>query len=320
MARLEPSMTLLVQDPPRATKPPERRIPVRGVALPGSTEPGWLTPAAVCAALVLHVVLIAVLNIRVQYGEPHAYSDVIGVELYPLGPSAPEHVAMSEPASVPVGFDPPAGSGEEPPAPITEPRPMPITPRSGRPERPAAEVPPTAVTNPGVAGGTEVAGVPTGVRDPGGNAYDRVRPRGTDARLWGPVPSLPAEKTVDPDPFGTAIAPLYMAMGVYNDSMAAAAAAAAKATDWTHTDANGGRWGISPEGLHLGSLTLPIPLGFAPPPGRRDELSGRVNSWNAIQRQGQDVAARESFEDRVKAIRARKAAERDSARATKKNE
>ena len=46
---------------------------------------------------------------------------------------------------------------------------------------------------------------------------------------------------------------------VLNDSAAAAAEAAAEATDWTYTDEEGRRWGISPGKLHLGDLTLPLP-------------------------------------------------------------
>jgi hypothetical protein len=92
--------------------------------------------------------------------------------------------------------------------------------------------------------------------------------------------------------------------------VALAAAAAARAVDWTKTDADGGRWGISPEGLHLGDITIPIPVNFSPGPGKRDEVAGRVRDWSEIQSQGSRMEGKETFEERVKAIRERKEKER----------
>jgi hypothetical protein len=102
----------------------------------------------------------------------------------------------------------------------------------------------------------------------------------------------------------------------YNDSMAAAAGAAARATDWTVKDADGNRWGVSPGKFHLGGLTLPLPFQLSTPPGRRDEVAGRVATWNAIQQQSAYVEGREVVKDRVKAIEKRKAAERAARQGT----
>jgi hypothetical protein len=116
-----------------------------------------------------------------------------------------------------------------------------------------------------------------------------------------------------------ALAPLYGQLNLYNDSALAAAIAAARATDWTVTDANGGRWGVTPGQIHLGKITLPLPFAFSPPPGRRDEMNGRLSGWNAIRRQANQVDAKETSDDRAKAIRERNQAARDSAKGVKKN-
>jgi hypothetical protein len=103
-------------------------------------------------------------------------------------------------------------------------------------------------------------------------------------------------------------------LNAYNDSIAAEAAASARATDWTVTDADGGRWGVSPGKIHLGSLTLPLPFTFSAPPERREEVAGRLANWTAIQQQATIVEGREIVKDRNKAIEQRKAAERAARR------
>lgn len=119
-----------------------------------------------------------------------------------------------------------------------------------------------------------------------------------------------------PNPLGAPLDEHQVAMdriaeriGAMNDSAAAEADAARRAVDWTKKDGKGGRWGISPDGIHLGGITLPPGL-FTPPPGRRAELDGRRRDWGEIQTQGGIQEGKESFEDRVRAIRERKEKER----------
>lgn len=99
-------------------------------------------------------------------------------------------------------------------------------------------------------------------------------------------------------------------LDAYNDSVAADAAASARATDWTVKDADGGRWGVSPGAVHLGSITLPLPFTVAAAPGRREEFAGRVRTWNELQDQAARVEGKEVFDERVKAIRERLEKER----------
>lgn len=100
-------------------------------------------------------------------------------------------------------------------------------------------------------------------------------------------------------------------LGEFNDSVAAEAAAAARALDWTAKDADGGRWGVSPEGIHLGSITIPLGNSqFAVAPGRREEFAGRVRTWNELQDQAVREEAKGEFKDRVRAIEERMNRER----------
>ncbi len=91
----------------------------------------------------------------------------------------------------------------------------------------------------------------------------------------------------------------------YNDSVAAAAEAAERALDWTIHGKDGSRWGIAPDGIHLGKVTLP-----APSLGGNAEGRARAREWSDIQDQASRAEVRDRFKDRVKAIRERKEKER----------
>jgi hypothetical protein len=157
-------------------------------------------------------------------------------------------------------------------------------------------------------------GVPATSADPVSVA-ERIRLRTGDPRLWE-RPDDPLPMPLDKDEIVRMR--VYARLQAMNDSMAAAGEAAAKALDWTVKDRNGGKWGVSPSGVHLGSITIPIPVQFAPPPGRREEYATRMRQWSEAQDQAARAQVRGSFDDRVKAIRERKDAERDSVRAAAK--
>jgi hypothetical protein len=78
---------------------------------------------------------------------------------------------------------------------------------------------------------------------------------------------------------------------------------------------DGERWGVSPGQIHLGSITLPLPFGFSGPTGRREEVAARLRTFNESNAQAHRMELEQTFESRVKAMRARKDAQRDSARA-----
>lgn len=99
-------------------------------------------------------------------------------------------------------------------------------------------------------------------------------------------------------------------LDAYNDSVAAEAAARAKANDWTVKTADGGRWGATPDSIYVGDVALANRFQLATPAGRRDEIAGRVRTWGEIQQQVVRVEGDMIIGNRVKAIRARMDAER----------
>jgi hypothetical protein len=142
---------------------------------------------------------------------------------------------------------------------------------------------------------------------------DRLRYRLNAPQVWRP-PS--AEIVVDePSPKDIVAQRIASQLGEFNDSVAAEAAAAERALDWTTKDADGNRWGVSPGAIHLGGITIPIGnTAFAVAAGRREEFAGRVRTWNEIQDQAVREEAKGEFKDRVKAIEERMNRERAARR------
>jgi hypothetical protein len=136
-------------------------------------------------------------------------------------------------------------------------------------------------------------------------AAERLRPRVGDWRLWWYSPATyrtdmtPAERTAELE------ARLYAMLEVYDDSMAAELARLQEQMDWTVGE-EGNKWGVSPGKIHLGPVTLPLPIYIGP--GR--EAEDMLSDYNAIRRQAGQAEIDESFEARVKAIRERRAREK----------
>jgi hypothetical protein len=284
-------MTPTVLDRPVPPRVPSSRQPPRGPAPRRPRDPSWLLPAGLTASVLIHLVAFLVFrfDLRVTTVSP---DDVRAQRLLALQPAM--QVVDVRPVATP---EVPRVATPE----TVRPEPAPFAPAITT----TPVQPPVSAEPPLVRPGAE--------RDP--DLLNRVRPKGTDPRLWVPPPPPDAL-----DETTRALLPLYATLDAWNDSTQAAALRAAKATDWTTTDANGNRWGISPGQIHLGKITLPLPFGFAPPPGRRDEIAGRVRSWGEIQRQAADADARATIAERAKAIRERKAAERrDTTVTTRKN-
>lgn len=149
-----------------------------------------------------------------------------------------------------------------------------------------------------------------GLVAPGPTAAERLRPRLEDRRLWAPVDRALSELTLEQR------LELEMAgrLEAWQDSVEAAAEAERAMTDWTFTDEDGGRWGVSPGQIHLGDLTLPLPFGFGVNPGRREESAYRAWEWEELQRQQVEGQVRGSWKERARAIRERRDRERQQAR------
>lgn len=140
------------------------------------------------------------------------------------------------------------------------------------------------------------------------DAVDRVRMGyARDPRLWrdhGPAYLLPPETAEEAIMRG-----LLPRLALFNDSVAAEADHARRSTDWTFTDSEGRRWGISPEGIHLGSITLPQSE-FNPDESMRREVQAALREWSEIRDQAYRAGLDETFEERVRAIRERVERER----------
>lgn len=136
-------------------------------------------------------------------------------------------------------------------------------------------------------------------------AGDRLAPRIVDPRLWQPMILIPRDPTLE-----DVEARVAAAVELMSDSALAAADAAMRARDWTVADASGGKWGISPGKLHLGDLTLPLPIWFPEDP----EAVAKQAQWYELDQQLERSLILESFEERVRAIRARRERERAEAR------
>lgn len=171
-------------------------------------------------------------------------------------------------------------------------------------EEPEAVAPAPSAGDPG---GEEVAGEEdTGPSRPAPTAAERLRPRAGDLRLWAPV---------DPEitrPSREQIMRILLAAELESlaDSLALAEELARRVTDWTYTDDEGGRWGVSPGKLHLGDITLPLPFGFGSSPMVREQNANRIWAWDDIQRGAAAKGVRDVWKDRAEAIRKRREAER----------
>jgi hypothetical protein len=163
---------------------------------------------------------------------------------------------------------------------------------------------PNALTPLPVPPTTPVPAVP-GEGNRSGTLLDRLATPRADPRLLAPTD--PSSMLTGPE---AARARLANRIRELNDSIAAEMLAAERATDWTVKDKDGKRWGVSPGKLHLGDITLPLPLAFATPPGRRDEVNSRLRNWSEIEAQSTREQIRDDFSERVKEIRKRKDRER----------
>mgnify|MGYP001053951341 CR=1 FL=1 len=163
------------------------------------------------------------------------------------------------------------------------------------PETPSRLSPPDAATE---AAPAEATG--TAPRDRVLSPAERLRPRDIgDRRLWAPLPWV---LEAPPSPAEAATEHLARRLGELNDSLALEADAARRAMDWTIKGKDGKRWGISPEGIHLGGITLPAPsLG---------PKSQRERDWEEAQEQADRARVRDRFDERAKELRDRKDRER----------
>jgi hypothetical protein len=141
---------------------------------------------------------------------------------------------------------------------------------------------------------------------PGPSAAERLRPRLEDPRLWSALDRALADLTLEQ----RLNLELQGRIAEWQDSLALAEEALRRGTDWTTTDGQGRRWGVSEGQLHLGDVTLPLPFAFGTPVGKRDEVNRRAWEWEEITRGAAGGEVRDSWKDRAQAIRERRDRER----------
>jgi hypothetical protein len=150
-----------------------------------------------------------------------------------------------------------------------------------------------------------VIGPLTGPGTYGETPAERLQPGFRDRRLWAPLPE--EFRTLTPEQREELL--IANRFQAWNDSAAAAAAAEAALRDWTFTDGDGDRWGVSDGQLHLGGLTIPLPFNVQGSAAQRDYM----RSFDEMARQGANALIQQSVRERQEAIRARRDAERAAA-------
>lgn len=258
-----------------------------------SKPAGARSPASIALAVALHVALLALLVVVTR-----PYVPTLANKLFEqITIIVPEDARLMVPAS--------------PAAVATSPRAAPAQPADDRRDRDRSNfvLPAPAPVTPGIP--APVAGPETTEPgdDGGGSLADRLRPRTIDPRLSG---SATYQLPPDASPAAGVRARIAQSIGVYNDSVATEAEARRRALDWTIKTKDGKQWGIGPDGkIHLGDITLPPLVAFTQPAGRRDEFRARARDIEEIERMANSEIGRQSFNQRVKAIRARKDKERE---------
>ena len=278
----------------------ENRPPLFGTLLDSRPE-RKRSPGALATAIVLHVVLFVLLVI---VSKP--YVPELAKKLFQTTVVIPieEHQIAIAPSTTSQGRrfankkDAKPNVTDNGGAPLTV---TPVTPINGIPE-------PTA--------GPETVEPGDNGNGKGGSLTEKLNPGKFDARLDPKSTYLPYRI----DPADAVRERIAQSIQQFNDSIAAEAEARRRGTDWTITTKDGKKWGIEPGKIHLGSITLPLPVAFNTPPGRRDEANARASRWADIEYQANKEIGRQSFNDRVKAIRARKEKEREEAAKKKTGE
>jgi len=188
---------------------------------------------------------------------------------------------------------------------------------TAEPQEPRAETEPREleVVDPEPAEGREEEARPgaPGVDEPGApdrpaegerltNA-ERLIPRFSDPRIWFDPrhPRLFGDRLAR---FARADSAVRAILRHWLDSLALSDEELRRALDWTY-EKDGKRWGISPEGLHLGDITIPIPFQLLPSGPRRRELEQALRDLEEIQLQNLREDVERIGEERRRAMRER---------------
>lgn len=162
--------------------------------------------------------------------------------------------------------------------------------------------------------GVEVPAVEPGEpAPPRRRAVEVLAPQAEDSAIWRRVDPELAELT----DIEEARLRLRWAASDWNAARDAEARAAEDALDWTHTDDEGNRWGVSPGKIHLGKVALPLPFGFGNARGTNPNAERARFQADEIDRAAARGAAWETQKARARAIREREDKKRKEAKGEK---
>lgn len=254
----------------------------------------------------------------------HAVLGVLAVAFLRFGPAPGEGPAPAPPPREMVEYfdlafpegaaaDPAAAGAAPGGAPLAaeERRDDPRRRERGAPSGPGLVFPtetPSSLPAPGTSGASGGAAEGGGSRAEGWSAGNPLRPGLRDARLH--APEHPAASPPPLTEHERYMERLGGRLEEYNDSVAGEAERARRGTDWTTTDKDGRRWGVSPGKIHLGGVTLPMPGLPDNAPQRTDEAREEARQRREIDRQVDVTRRQETLRDRIRATRERKDAER----------
>lgn len=259
----------------RPVQPPAERGAPRPVDMRRDRERRVLI-VGLAISLVVHLVAIAAVS---RWLEPEPSPPPTAPPVVVAPPSGIRVVEIAAPAASPDVAPP-----DRPETDRSVPEPVPAA---------VAEAAPPAATGDTVVAADDLT------------AADRLAAQVNDPRLWRPMVLIPREPTLEDVEERVAAA-----LELLSDSALAEADAAIRARDWTVDDGSGGKWGISPGKIHLGKLTLPLPIWFPEDP----EAAAALRDWYAFERAIERTRILDSFEDRVRAIRERRERERGERR------
>jgi hypothetical protein len=158
-----------------------------------------------------------------------------------------------------------------------------------------------------------ISGKPGGKGDAPAGIATGVEPASPDPRIpLNPAPYQPTQRT----PAELADSAVMAAFGVYFDSAKYAAEHPGRQPgDWTHTTADGQKWGWDPGGIRLGKFTIPNAILAALPlkvGSGQSPIDARNRDWmrSDIQLHAQQAISEDEFRSAVRRIRERKEKER----------
>jgi hypothetical protein len=216
--------------PPAPPRRPERSPPAFGRIL------GW----SLGLSAFLHLLLLLVPEVTIR------------IDPAP-GPLAPSASAAADGFGLEMVVPIPSASAPERP---------PVEEREEEPLVRPTQLPQVRVPSAGPPGGqAPPPETPQAARGDGGTVRDALGSGFSDSRLYIEPDEFPELRKTQHEQY---MEHLQARIDAVNDSLGLAAARERRTSDWTYTDASGRKWGLSPDGLHLGDLTidrkfLPLP-------------------------------------------------------------